>query len=139
MVNALSFVKLAVSAVVGVGTNEIVKGIIKNNVDVPTRIDKKVAVVTATWVISGLVTTATRSSTDETIDKAAKFAGGIINQFKIASKLGKINRKESTFEQEGLDINDFVQDPKTKNWAPIKKKDDENVDAVTENVIAPVE
>lgn len=124
--NALTVAKYAVSAIVGLGTKKIVVNVIKNNV-LPTSPIEKATVTAAAWVISAMVTEATQKYTDEGIDKTAGFVTKIVDQVKLANKLTRIGRKESTFEKEGLDPEDFVQDPITKKWSPIEVVEPEPV------------
>jgi len=115
MFNALSAVKLVASTVVGIGTGKIVSGIIRNNVSAETLIDK-VTILGASWVLGGMASKATKTYTDESIDEVAKAVTGVVENIKIAQKLGRINRKETTFEEEGLDQKDFFQDETTGKW-----------------------
>lgn len=108
-VNALSAVKFVASGVVGIGAGKIVGKIIKNNVSPETLIDK-VTVVSASWVISGIVTTATKKYTNEMIDETYNGVVGIVDKFKLDAKLGRISRGESTFETEGLNSADYIKD-----------------------------
>jgi hypothetical protein len=118
--NPLTVAKYAVSAIVGLGTKKIVVNVIKNNV-LPTSPIDKVTVTAAAWVISAMVTEATQEYTNDAIDGAAGFVTKIVDKIKTAQKLGRLDRKESTFEKEGLDPEDFVQDPITKKWSLISK------------------
>lgn len=126
MFNALSAVKFVASSLVGVGTGKIVSGIIKNNVTPETLLDK-VTVLGAAWVIGGMATKATKTFTDETIDDVAKGVSGVVAALKLKSKIDKVNRGESTIEEEGLD-------PEKYQWDPIEKKvmvlvEDESVES----------
>ncbi len=120
MFNALSVIKFAASAVVGVGTAKIVGKVIKDHVTPETLIDK-VTVTAAAWVISGIATTATKKYVNETVDDIATTVTETIDNFKVDGKLGRINREESTFEQEGLSSNDFVLDIESDKWKRIVK------------------
>jgi hypothetical protein len=73
----------------------------------------------AIWVIGGVATQTTKQYSDKLVDDVAKAGVEIVDHFKKTAKLGRINRNESTFEQEGLDPEDFVQDPITKKWSQI--------------------
>lgn len=114
MFSALSAVKFAVTGVVGIGTGKIVGAIIKNNVSPETLVDKT-SIAAATWAISGLVTTTAKAYTDKTIDQVHGFGVGMVKRFKVDGALGRINRKESTFEKEGLDPMEFMMDD-SKKW-----------------------
>lgn len=117
---ALKVAKFAVSGLVGIGTGKIVGAVIKNHVTPETTIDK-VTVTAAAWVISAMVTKATKNATNEMIDDAVKTAVEVVDNFKENAKLGRINRKESNFEKEKLDVNNYEKD-EAGNWHPIKVK-----------------
>ncbi len=110
MFNALSVVKFAVSGVVGIGTSKIVGQILKTHVTAETLIDK-VTITAAAWVIGGIACKATKTYADDTIDDVVATATHYVDEFKLGSKLARINREESTFEEEGLDKNFFVKNP----------------------------
>lgn len=117
MFNALSVLKFAASGVVAIGTSKIVGQVIKTHVTTETLIDK-VTVTAAAWVLSGVVTTATKDYTNKTIDDIAGSISEVISKQKVALKLARINRGESTFEQEGLDASKFHKKDDQK-WYPI--------------------
>lgn len=123
MFNALTAAKFVVSGVVGIGAGKIVAGVIKNNIK-PSSVIDKVTMVAGAWAISGIVAKASKKYTDESIDECYNFATEQINIFKTDAKLGRIQRNESTFEKEGLDPEDFVQDPITKKWSKITTVDE---------------
>lgn len=114
MFNALSAVKLVVSGIVGVGTGKIVSGIVKDHVNPETLIDK-VAIVAATWTLSGVVTNQTKKYTNDMIDEVYTNVSDAVASVRESAKLNRINRGESTFMEEGLDINDYIQNP-DKKW-----------------------
>lgn len=109
MFNALSAVKFAVSGVVGIGTGKIVSAVIKNNVSPESLIDK-VTIVAASWTLSGVVTTAAKKYTNEMIDEVYNGVKNGLNDFKHSAALRRINAGESTWEDEGLDQNDYRMD-----------------------------
>lgn len=108
MFNALSVVKMAVSGVVGLGTGKIVAGIVKNHVTPETLIDK-VSIISATWAMAGVASTATKKYTDETIDKVYGDVSEAVITLKTNMKLKRINAGVSNFEDEGLDRDSFVK------------------------------
>jgi len=114
--NALGLVKLAASGVVGIGTGKIIGQIIKNNVAAPETMLDKVTVTAAAWVIGGVVTTATKKYTNETIDEVAGAVTGMFEKFRLDARLGRVNRGESTLVEEGLDPTQFEQDSETGHW-----------------------
>lgn len=113
----LGLVKMAVSGVVGVGTGKIVGKIIKNNITPETLIDK-ITVGAAAWTIGGIATEATKKYTSEMIDDIYNAGTEIVEMLKMNQKLGRINRNESTFEQEGLDPLNFRRKATTGKWEP---------------------
>lgn len=119
--NATSVVKFVASGIVGMGTGKIVSAVIKDHVKPETLIDK-VSIVAASFVISGIATKATKKYTDETIDETIGNVTKAIVKFKTDGKLAKINRGESTIEDEGLDEDKFEWTPEGKL---VPKKDDE--------------
>lgn len=127
--NALRVVKFVASGVVGLGTSKVVSGIIKNHVTPETLIDK-VTITAASWVISGIATTATKKYSDETIDEGVKAVKNIVKEFKTSAQLGRINKGESTFETEGLDQARFRKDEGGK-WVAISDEDYESNQGIT--------
>jgi methyltransferase-like protein len=109
--NATSVVKFVASGIVGMGTGKIVSAVID-----------KVSIVAASFVISGIATKATKKYTDETIDETIENVTKAIVKFKTDGKLAKINRGESTIEDEGLDEDKFEW---TSEGKLVPKKDDE--------------
>lgn len=109
----LNVAKVLISGIVGIGTGRIVQQIIKNNITPTSTIDK-VTVLSAAWVIGGIASEATKSYTNNMIDDMAKTATKVIDKFKLDAKLGRINRGESDFETEGLDVTKFRQNPDNK-------------------------
>lgn len=102
----LSAVKLVVSGVVGIGAGKIAKDIIKNNINPETLIDK-VTTVAGAWALGGMVAKAAKKYTDEVIDDTAAAVTEQIDKFKLQQKLARIDRGESTFENEGLNAADY--------------------------------
>lgn len=111
----LGVTKLVATGVVGMGVNKVVAGVIKNHVTVETLFDK-VAVTAATWVITGIAVSRSEQYVSDHIDDVVATGHKVVDKFKLEAKLGRIIRKESTFEQEGLDQNDFVKNPKNGRW-----------------------
>jgi hypothetical protein len=122
MFNALSAVKFVASTIVGIGSGKIVSGIIKNNVSAETLFDK-VAVLGAAWMMGGMASKATRTFSDDLIDETAEFISESVKRVKLANKLARINRHESSFKDEGLDETDFVKDSETGRWKPVEVVD----------------
>lgn len=106
MFSALSAAKWVVSGVVGIGTGKIVGGIVKNHVAIETQIDK-VTITAASWVISAMAVKATKNHTNELIDEVVGGVTEAVSDIKLAQKLNRINKGESTFENEGLNEADF--------------------------------
>jgi hypothetical protein len=118
--NALAVTKFIVSGIVGIGTAKIVGGVIKEHVKPETLIDK-VTITAAAWVLSGVTTTATKKYTNEIIDGVAEAVTAGVDKFKHDAKLGRIDREESTFEEEGLNPDDYRKSPETNKWVKIEK------------------
>jgi len=118
--NKLKIAKFIVSAVVGAGTTKIVKEIIKTHVTQETAADR-VTVTVASWVISAVVTERTKKYTDELIDSVVEASTDITGKFKLAAKLGRISRGESSFEQEGLDPSHFRKE--NGKYVPIPEEE----------------
>lgn len=106
--SVLGAVKFVAAATVGMGTKKIVEGVIGNNVPTPDNLRDKVIITAATWVISGIVTTAAKSYSDKIIDDTVAGVQMGVKMLKLQGKLDRINKKKSTFETEGLDENDFT-------------------------------
>lgn len=135
MFNALSITKVVVSGLVGIGTAKIVTQIIKNNVTAENALDK-VTMLAAAWSIGGVAAKVTKKYTEDSIDDIAKSVTFYVDKAKLASKLGRINREESTFEQEGLVADDYRKNPETNKWVkidPAEADTDEYVIVDTEN------
>lgn len=75
----LNTIKLVTSTIVGIGTTKIVTTIIKNNVQPETIVDT-VTITASSFVIGGMVADATKSYTDDTIDKIADLVSTLKNQ-----------------------------------------------------------
>lgn len=118
----LGVAKILISGVVGIGTGKIVGKVIKNNISADTLVDK-VTVTAAAWVIGAIATERTKAYTNDMIDDLAKNACEIIDKVKLADKLGRINRNQSTFQNEGLNISDFHKNENGK-WVPNEPKID---------------
>jgi hypothetical protein len=118
----IKLVKFVASSIVGLGTGKIVGRIIKNNITPETLIEK-VTVTAAAWVIAGVVTKATKQYTDETIDDLVENVTGIIDKIKTAEKLTRVSKGQSTFEDEGLDPNQYEKNDSGK-WVRIPTIDE---------------
>ena len=114
--SALSAVKLVASTVVGVGTGKIVSGVIKSNIATPEKLIDKVAIVAATWTLSGVVTNVTKKYTNDMIDETYNGIVDYVKEIKRTAALRRINAGESTFEDEGLDQDDFFLDLASNHW-----------------------
>jgi hypothetical protein len=134
-INALSVVKFVASGLVGLGTGKIVGKIIKDHVQPETLIDK-VTVTAAAWVISAVVTKATKDYTTETIDDTVEAVTDIIHRVKDNLKLAKINRGESTFDKEDLDQSWFRKNEKDQ-WVQISQEDWNEIHGTNEPKIKP--
>lgn len=121
MFTAISAVKFAVSGVVGIGAGKIARTVIANNVD-PQNLLDKITTVAGAWAIGGLVATAAKDHSDKTIDEVYEGVSKIVSSFKVAAKLDRISRNQSTFEQEGLDPTQYVKEADGK-WHPIKTEE----------------
>lgn len=117
----IELVKFVASGIVGMGTGKIVGKIIKNNVTPETMLEK-ITVTAAAWVIAGMATKATKKVADEMVDEVAKTVDDAIHIIKTEYKLDRINAGKSTFEAEGLDVDNFTQTPKGK-WTRKHEKD----------------
>lgn len=107
--------KAVAATIVGSGTRKIVAGIIENNVPAPDKMRDKIVIAAATWVISGIVATATKKYTDEAVDSIVSAVTEVVTDIKTDAKLDRINKGTSTFEKEGLDAdNFFCEDGKWK-------------------------
>lgn len=118
--NALKIAKFAASTVVGLGTGKIVGKVIKQHVT-PENIIDKVTVTAAAWVIGAMATQATKNATDKMIDDAAETVQKVVKMGEDSRKLAKINRKESTFEAEGLDQSRYREE--NGRWVRISDED----------------
>lgn len=129
--NMVGISKIVATTAVGLGVNKIVSQVLKNHVTAETLVEK-ITITAATWVITGMAVKASEKYVDEQID--AVVAGGtkIIAKFKLEAKLTRITLKESTFEKEGLNEDDFEQD-KSGAWRPKKVVEGETA-TVTEPV-----
>lgn len=108
-INALSVVKFAVSAVVGMGTGKIVSKIIKDHIRPETLIDKA-AVAAATFVIAAMATEATKDYTNNFIDETVEGGKKIVKAVKDNKAIVKLNRGEITLEESGLDPETVYKD-----------------------------
>jgi hypothetical protein len=120
--NALSAAKFVVSGIVGLGTGKIVGKIIKDHVTPDTLIEK-VTVTAAAWAISGLVTKHTKQYTDDMIDETVETVTKITEKVKSGLTLAKVNRGEMTFQESGLNPEEFIQNEKGE-W--VRKPDKTN-------------
>lgn len=119
--SVVGLTKFVVSGLVGVGTGKIVSQLIKSTITPETVLDK-VTVTAAAWVIGAIATETTKKYSDEMVDSVSEVITTVVNRVKTGLKLGRINRGEKTFEEEGLDPESFKQDEKHR-WV-IKDKDD---------------
>lgn len=117
--NALTVAKFVVSGVVGIGTGKIVGKVIKTHVTPETLIDK-VTVTAAAWVIGAIATERTKTYTNDMIDDVVQQGSRVVNDVKLSGKLGRINRQQSSFEEEGLDRTEFERNPNNGRWQKIK-------------------
>lgn len=117
-ITALSAIKFGVSGIVGIGTGKVVGKIIRNNAGDVTNLIDKVSMTAATWVISGIATTAAKKFTNDSIDDIYTTVKGQIDHFKLSAKLSRISDKKSTFEAEGLNKDDYILDVKSGSWKP---------------------
>lgn len=120
----LGVAKFVASAIVGVGTGKIISKIVKDHVTPETIVDK-IAVTAAVWALGGVVGEATKTYTNNMIDETVGAVAGVVNQFKESAKLDRISRGESTYEKEGLDPEDYVQDPISKKISKIQPEEGE--------------
>ncbi len=120
MFTAIKAVKLVVSGVVGIGTGKIVGGVIKNHVT-PENLVDKVTVTAASWVIAAMATKATKDYTGEMIDETVGGVVTAVQEIKLAQKLERIRKGESSFEQEGMDVNDFEIDKASGKYKKVEK------------------
>lgn len=116
----LGIIKFAVSGAVGIGASKIVGKIIAANVTPETLFDK-ITMAGGAWALGGMASKATKKYTDGTIDDVAKVVEKQVDNFKESSKLGRIDRKESTFEKEDLDPTDYVLLKSSGLWVNAKK------------------
>jgi hypothetical protein len=123
--NPLSVAKFVVSGVVGIGTRKIVTEFLKTNVPAPEKVIDKATIAVASTVISAMIVEATKGYTDEAIDRISDAGIKIVEMFKKSAALGRINRGESTFEAEGLDVLKFRRNAKNNAWEPIPTEDAE--------------
>ena len=72
----LELIKNITSTIVGIGTGKIVHGIISNNVDTETIVDKT-TVFAGSFVIGGMAAEATKAYTDRMIDEVADLFNSI--------------------------------------------------------------
>lgn len=117
----LDALKWVTSTVVGLGAGKVVKQIIQEHAK-PDNVRDKVAITAATWVISGIVTTAAKKYTEQSIDDAVALVGKGIDWYKTSEKLSRINRGETDFEKEGLDQTRFRKNDNGK-WVRISEED----------------
>lgn len=117
----LGVAKFIVSGIVGIGTGKIVGRIIREHITPETLIDK-ITVTAAAWVIGAVATEMTKSYTHDTIDQVVETVTTTIDRFKTNEKLNRVNKGESTFEQEGLDPARFQKD-ENNVWTFSKEKE----------------
>lgn len=112
-----TIIKGAATFVVGAGTHKIVKGIISSHVSTENPWEK-ITVAAASLIITGVVTTATKKFTSEAIDEVFDGVAESVGEIKISAKLDRINKQESTFEDEGLEKDEYELDTETNKWKP---------------------
>lgn len=121
MFSKLSVVKYIATGIVGIGTGKIVGNIIKNNVPINSLADR-ITVTAASFIITGLVTQATKNHTDEMIDNVVGTVTKVVDNVKTSAKIDKVNRGESTIDEEGLDVSKLQRNDQGK-WEKIKDFD----------------
>lgn len=102
----LGLAKLVASTVVGIGAGKIVAGVIKTHIK-PENLFDKITMAAGAWAIGGIVTQATKQYTNDMIDETVAAVSEQIENMKLKQKIGRIDRNESTFEEEGLNPNDY--------------------------------
>lgn len=115
-------IKLVVSGIVGMGASRIAGQIIKNNVTAPTNLLEKVALMAGTWAIGGIIAERSRKHTDDAIDQVVGIVKKVQEGVQTDIKLNRINKDTSTFEDEGLNAEDFEKNVAGK-WVRVKKID----------------
>lgn len=113
--NPVTVTKFVATGIVGIGTGKIVGKVIKAHVQPETLIEK-VTVTAASWVLSAVMTKATKEYTNEAIDEVVEKVTEVVGKIKQGNKLAKINRGESTFEDEALNPMDYVKDEATGKY-----------------------
>jgi len=124
-INALTVGKIIASAVVGIGTERIIKNLVKQNI-IPKNVGEKIVITVATGVIAAVVTQATKDYTDETIEKAVETGKKLVEKVKVGVKLAKINEGQSTFENEDLEEEEFEKNKKGK-WVAKKPTEEQEL------------
>jgi hypothetical protein len=94
--------------------------VIGSNVNVDTLTDK-VTMAAGAWALGGIAAKATRKYTDEYIDTVAGAVKDTRATITETLALGRIDRGESTFADEGLDPKNYMIDPEYKTWRSVKK------------------
>lgn len=112
-ITKLGVAKFIASGIVGLGTGKIVRDIIKENVTPKTLVDK-VAIAAATWAIAGIATKQAKKHTDEWVDDAFETITMIKSRFELKQKVNRLNRGESTLEDEGLTLEQVRQNDEGK-------------------------
>lgn len=118
-------IKMVVSGIVGMGASRIAGQIIKNNVTAPTNLLEKVALMAGTWAIGGIIAERSRKHTDDAIDQVVGIVKKVQEGVQTDIKLNRINKETSTFEDEGLNAEDFEKNVAGK-WVRIKKEPKQN-------------
>lgn len=85
----LTIAKAIATGIVGIGTNTIVKSIVKNNVE-PENVRQKIYIGSALFVISGMAAEATKSYTDVRIDSLVELWK------KVSDNLNEVDEKDDT-------------------------------------------
>lgn len=118
-INPVSVAKFIVSGAVGIGTSKIVKKVIESNVSAPDKLFDRITMLASTTVITAIFVDQTKQYSDKMIDDVVDAGTKIVEEFKLRAALGRINRSESTFEEEKLDSDNFHRDQNNK-WVPNK-------------------
>lgn len=126
-ISKLGVAKFIATGIVSLGAGKIVAGVIKNNVAPPSSLIDRVTIAAAGWVIGGLVQAAAKKHVEEIIDGAAESAKSFVQKIKEQSKLNNINQGLSTFEEEGLNRDNFKLESKDGKNVWVRKNDDDGL------------
>jgi hypothetical protein len=92
--------KFLVSGAVGIGASKIVKEAIKSFAPEPKNLFDKVTIAAGAWILGGIVATAVRKNSNETIDSVLDAGDFLVETVQKSVALAKIDRQQSTFEDE---------------------------------------